>query len=255
MKGKTTTLTFLSSWYSFDENTTSFCNFRICMLSGGERRRLQLLSVLTKVRQHFCKLIYPLTPSTKHLSLMKRPNFLILDEPSNDIDLDTLSALEGYLDEYNGVLVIVSHDRFFTDKVTNHLFVFDGNGVVKDFSGSLSDYAACLAEIDGSHSNAGDNNNEITSNKSKASYKDDKKIRMQKSNELKNAKRKTQQIEKDIEKLRKQIEDLEVKIEESSDEGWTYLAELAEKMNSIKEQMEDKEMEWLEFAEIIESSE
>jgi len=94
-------------------------NDRVSMLSGGERRRLQLLSVLTK-----------------------RPNFLVLDEPTNDIDLDTLAALEAYLEEFNGVVVIVSHDRFFTDKVTKHLFVFEGNGVVKDYNGSLSDYAS-----------------------------------------------------------------------------------------------------------------
>jgi ATP-binding cassette subfamily F protein uup len=98
-------------------------NERIAMLSGGERRRLQLLSVLTQ-----------------------RPNFLILDEPTNDVDLDTLAALEGYLAEFNGVLVIVSHDRFFVDKVTQHLFVFEGDGVVKDYLGSLSDYAECLIE-------------------------------------------------------------------------------------------------------------
>jgi ATP-binding cassette subfamily F protein uup len=95
----------------------------ILRLSGGERRRLQLLAVLTQ-----------------------RPNFLILDEPTNDVDLDTLSALEDYLAEFNGVLVIVSHDRFFVDKVTEHLFVFEGDGVVKDFLGSLSDYAETLVD-------------------------------------------------------------------------------------------------------------
>jgi len=98
-------------------------NDRILRLSGGERRRLQLLSVLTQ-----------------------RPNFLILDEPTNDVDLDTLSALESYLAEFNGVLVVVSHDRFFVDKVTQHLFVFEGDGVVKDYLGSLSDYAECMVE-------------------------------------------------------------------------------------------------------------
>jgi len=98
-------------------------NERIVRLSGGERRRLQLLSVLTQ-----------------------RPNFLILDEPTNDVDLDTLAALEEYLAEFNGVLVIVSHDRYFVDKVTKHLFVFEGNGVVKDYLGSLSDYAECLID-------------------------------------------------------------------------------------------------------------
>jgi ATP-binding cassette subfamily F protein uup len=95
----------------------------ILRLSGGERRRLQLLAVLTQ-----------------------RPNFLILDEPTNDVDLDTLSALEDYLAEFNGVLVIVSHDRFFVDKVTQHLFVFEGEGVVKDYLGSLSDYAETLVD-------------------------------------------------------------------------------------------------------------
>jgi len=98
-------------------------NERIIRLSGGERRRLQLLSVLTQ-----------------------RPNFLILDEPTNDVDLDTLAALEEYLAEFNGVLVIVSHDRYFVDKVTEHLFVFEGDGVVKDYLGSLTDYAECLID-------------------------------------------------------------------------------------------------------------
>jgi len=105
-------------------------NERILRLSGGERRRLQLLSVLTK-----------------------RPNFLILDEPTNDVDLDTLSALETYLAEFNGVLVIVSHDRFFVDKVTQHLFVFEGDGAVKDYLGSLSDYAECLADEEKNNKN------------------------------------------------------------------------------------------------------
>ena len=93
------------------------------MLSGGERRRLQLLSVLTQ-----------------------RPNFLILDEPTNDVDLDTLAALEEYLAEFKGVLVIVSHDRYFVDKVTDHLFVFEGEGIVKDYLGSLTDYAETIIE-------------------------------------------------------------------------------------------------------------
>ena len=93
------------------------------MLSGGERRRLQLLSVLTQ-----------------------RPNFLILDEPTNDVDLDTLAALEEYLAEFKGVLVIVSHDRYFVDKVTEHLFVFEGEGIVKDYLGSLTDYAETIIE-------------------------------------------------------------------------------------------------------------
>lgn len=130
---------------------------RVSMLSGGERRRLQLLSVLTK-----------------------QPNFLILDEPTNDIDLDTLLALEDYLEEFKGVLVIVSHDRLFTDKVTRHLFVFEGNGIVKDYPGSLSDYAECLIEqekLDCSITNT----ITVGTEEKKASYKEDNRRRNKKT--------------------------------------------------------------------------
>jgi len=86
-------------------------------LSGGERRRLQLLTVL-----------------------MKNPNFLILDEPTNDLDIQTLNILEDYLDSFGGVLILVSHDRYFMDRLVEHLFVFEGNGVVRDFAGNYTDY-------------------------------------------------------------------------------------------------------------------
>ncbi|CAM9641767.1 unnamed protein product, partial [Phaeothamnion confervicola] len=87
-------------------------------LSGGERRRLQLLQVLAK-----------------------NPNFLVLDEPSNDLDLSTLGVLEDFLiNEYKGCLIVVSHDRWFMDKVAKHLFVFEGDGIVRDFEGSFSEY-------------------------------------------------------------------------------------------------------------------
>ena len=69
-----------------------------------------------------------------------------MDEPTNDVDLDTLAALEEYLAEFKGVLVIVSHDRYFVDKVTEHLFVFEGEGIVKDYLGSLTDYAETIIE-------------------------------------------------------------------------------------------------------------
>jgi ATP-binding cassette subfamily F protein uup len=93
------------------------------MLSGGEKRRVQLLSVLSK-----------------------KPNVLICDEPSDDIDLNTLTALETYLADWNGVLLVVSHDRFFTDIVTNHLFAFEGDGAVLNYAGSLFEYADCLLD-------------------------------------------------------------------------------------------------------------
>ncbi len=86
-------------------------------LSGGEKRRLHMLTIL----QH-------------------RPNFLILDEPTNDLDLVTIGVLEDFLMTYKGCLIIISHDRFFMDKITDHLFIFDGNGVVKDYRGTYSEY-------------------------------------------------------------------------------------------------------------------
>ena len=86
-------------------------------LSGGERKRLQLLKVL-----------------------VSSPNFLILDEPTNDLDIDTMNVLETYLESFPGCLMIVSHDRYFMDRLTDHLFVFEGDGVIRDFNGNYSDY-------------------------------------------------------------------------------------------------------------------
>lgn len=202
-------------------------NERVSMLSGGEKRRLQLLSILTK-----------------------KPNFLVLDEPSSDLDLDTLSALETYLEKnYNGVLVVVSHDRFFTDKVTNHLFVFEGDGIINDFTGSLTEYSEALAEKDKRAENAGGGSSSGSSSaspssssfsSSSASNELDKKARVQKMNELKKAKREMQNIETQIEKWRTEIESLDKKIEESSEKGWTYLAELTEKKDAINEKVDDK---------------
>ena len=86
-------------------------------LSGGEKRRLLLLSIL-----------------------FRNPNFLILDEPTNDLDLPTLGVLENFLSEFAGCIIIVSHDRYFMDRLVNHLFVFEGNGVIRDFPGNYSQY-------------------------------------------------------------------------------------------------------------------
>jgi len=95
----------------------------IYKLSGGERRRLYLATVL-----------------------MRQPNFLILDEPTNDLDIMTLAVLEDYLADFNGCVIVVSHDRFFLDRIADHLFVFKGNGVVKDFPGDYSTYRHCVAQ-------------------------------------------------------------------------------------------------------------
>ena len=89
----------------------------ISKLSGGEKRRLQLLAIL-----------------------FKNPNFLVLDEPTNDLDLPTLSVLEQFLLDFPGCLLIISHDRYFMDRIVDHLFVFEGDGIIKDFPGNYASY-------------------------------------------------------------------------------------------------------------------
>ncbi len=101
----------------------SMHNMKVEKLSGGERRRLYLVTVL-----------------------MKNPNFLILDEPTNDLDLMSINVLEEYLETFNGCVIIVSHDRYFLDKIAGHLFVFEGNGVIKDFVGKYSEYREYLKD-------------------------------------------------------------------------------------------------------------
>jgi ATP-binding cassette subfamily F protein uup len=186
----------------------------------------------------------------------------MVDEPTNDIDLDTLTALEDYLEEYQGVLVIVSHDRFFTDKVTNHLFVFEGNGIVKDFTGTLSDYSECLVELEKSSPSSNNGSKtmmttggNVDDSEKQQSYKEDKQQRMQKMNEFKKNKKEMTKIEKDIEKLKDEIIKLEKDIEVSSDDGWSKLAELTDKMNDKIALVDEKEMRWLELAEMIEEFE
>ena len=89
----------------------------VSKLSGGEKRRLLLLTVL-----------------------MKNPNFLIMDEPTNDLDIETLNKLEEFLSEYCGCLILVSHDRYFLDKLVDHLFIFKGEGIIQDYYGTYSEY-------------------------------------------------------------------------------------------------------------------
>jgi len=201
---------------------------RVSMLSGGERRRLQLLSVLAK-----------------------RPNFLILDEPTNDVDLDSLRALESYLEDFKGVLVTVSHDRSFTDTVTNHLFVFEGNGIVKDYLGSLSDYAECLIEQE----NKDDAAARPAVSKENAPEVEDKAQRVARMNSIKKMKKDLARIEPLIEKLKGKAVELQSAIDNSSDEGWTVLADLTDSLNKVEEEIEEKELEWLELAEQLEALE
>ena len=172
-------------------------------------------------------------------------------KPTNDVDLDSLRALESYLEDYKGVLVIVSHDRAFSDTVTNHLFVFEGNGVVKDYLGSLSDYAECLIEQE----NKDDAAARPAVSKENAPKAEDKAQRVARMNSIKKMKKDLARIEPLIEKLKGKAAELQSSIDSSSDEGWTVLADLTDSLNKVEEEIEEKELEWLELAEQLEALE
>lgn len=207
---------------------------RLNVLSGGEQRRLQLLSVLSK-----------------------NPNLLLLDEPSNDLDLNTLSALETFLmEEYKGVLVVVSHDKYFTDKVTDHLFVFQGDGIVKDYVGTLSEYADCLIQEEqqqlGSDSSTQHENAATLTTKEE--YKENKAKRNEQRNTLRKHQKEMKNVENRMEKLQDKITELEKELEERSEEGWSVLAEVTEQLNAVSADFEESELRWLELAELVEES-
>lgn len=216
------------------EFSRSRWNERVSVLSGGERRRLQLLSVLSK-----------------------KPNFLILDEPSVDCDLDTLSAIEAYLEQYEGVLVVVSHDRAFADKVTDHLFIFEGNGIVKDFQGSLSEYATVLVDLETKkiEESSSSNSNSFADAK-KHDLKQERENRNRIRNLIRSHKKEMLNLERVIEKLKPKAAEVQNNIDNTtSDEGWSVLADLTDQLNAIKEEMDENEMRWLEIAEELEALE
>jgi len=208
-------------------------NERVSILSGGERRRLQMLSVFSQ-----------------------RPNFLVMDEPSVDCDLDTLQALERYLQAFEGVLIVVSHDRAFADKVTDHIFVFEGDGEIKDFVGTLSEYASTLVEIENeSISSKSESRQTDESSNRKEQYKEDKAKRNERRNAIRRAKKDMDNLEKSMEKLKAEASAIQKEIDDSVDQGWSVLADLTEKLDVINSQVEEKELRWMELAEEVEEAE
>ena len=183
-------------------------------LSGGERCRLHLAAVL-----------------------MRSPNFLILDEPTNDLDIVTLGILEEYLCNFKGCLIVISHDRYFLDNIIDHLFVFEGNGVIKDFPGNYSDYRNWKNEFDKENKEAS------------------------KPKEKTNEKPKTERQAKMTFKERKEFEQLAIEIEELTTEKESLdklfnsgqeipdILEKSARYNELKEILDEKEMRWLELSE------
>ena len=188
-------------------------------LSGGEKRKLYLCTVL-----------------------MKNPNFLVLDEPTNDLDIQTLQVLEEYLQDFAGCVIVVSHDRYFTDKVVDHLLVFHGQGKIKDFPGNYSQYREWKSLNSQEKDKKKDNNKPV--NESKKPKRDDSKRKMTYKEKMEFA-----QLEKDIAAL----EEEQHKIEEELCSGKLSVEELTEKSKRLpilKEEIDVKSMRWLELSEI-----
>ena len=186
-------------------------------LSGGERRKLYLCTVL-----------------------MQNPNFLVLDEPTNDLDIVTLQILEEYLQDFPGCVIVVSHDRYFMDKVVDHLLVFKGQGEIKDFPGNYTQYREWVA-LEENKSSTSINN---SSTSIKTSYRHDDRRRLSYKE-----KREMEQLEKDIAAL----EEEKKQIEEALCGGTTSVDEItamSKRLPVLKDELDEKSMRWLELSEI-----
>ncbi len=203
-------------------------NNKIEKLSGGEKRRLYLLTIL-----------------------MQQPNLLILDEPTNDLDIVTLNILEEYLKEFSGSLIIVSHDRHFLDKLVDHLFIFCGNGLVKDFVGSYSEYREFIKEYEAEQRSqaraeekaakekaakeaAKNAPAEVPAKKRKLTYKEQKEM---------------EQLEKDLETLAAEKAELETQLNSGS-LSFDQLQKASERIGAIIEETDEKELRLLELYEL-----
>lgn len=202
----------------------------VAKLSGGERRKLYLCTVL-----------------------MQNPNFLVLDEPTNDLDINTLQILEQYLQDFHGCVIVVSHDRYFMDKVVDHLLVFKGEGEIQDFPGNYTQYRewsrlqtkeeeTSAKGKSAANAPAKTENNAAGTAKRDASFENKRKM--------------TYKEKREYEQLAKEIEALEAEqkqLEEALCSGTLSVDELTEKSKRlplIKDELDEKEMRWLELAEI-----
>ncbi len=189
----------------------------VSQLSGGERRRLYLLTLL-----------------------MKNPNFLILDEPTNDLDILTLNILEDFLLEFPGCVLIVSHDRYFMDKLVDHMFVFEGNGHIRDFNGDYSDYRRELKEREREQRKI-----ERAEQQKQVAADQPKQIERQRSQE---ERKEMNRLEKEIAKLEARKAEI-MDLFNQSDIALSDIEKLSKELATLTETLEEKEMRWLELAE------
>ena len=212
--GKSISASQFLKMFLFNEQTqyTTISN-----LSGGERRRLYLISIL-----------------------FQNPNFLIFDEPTNDLDLPTLTVLESFLVQFQGCLIIVSHDRYFMDKIVDHLLVFEGEGKIKDFIGSFTEYRDQLAQSKNTKKSepakpVEEKQNKNTNSKRKLSFKEQKEL---------------ESIEKEMPILKKKQDEILEKLNNETD--YNIISELSQELEETISQLEAHEMRWLELQEILE---
>lgn len=192
----------------------------ISSLSGGEKRRLFLLSIL-----------------------FRNPNFLVLDEPTNDLDLPTLAVLENFLLEFQGCLVMVSHDRYFMDRMVEHLFVFEGDGQIRDFPGNYGLYQQWLKDKERDETNNArttqaelvKNTTEATASRTKLTYKEKLEL---------------ETLEREIGELNREKEEISLKLQDPSN-GYDAVQQLSERFQKLTESLESKEFRWLELSELV----
>ncbi len=197
-------------------------NNRISKLSGGEKRRLYLLTVL-----------------------MKQPNLLILDEPTNDLDIVTLNVLEEYLKDFKGTVIIVSHDRHFLDRLVDHLFIFCGGGVVKDFIGSYSQYRDYIKDYEAQQRSRA--KEERKAEKSSASQATSREVSEKPKKLSYKEQRELEQLEKDIASLTEEKAELEAGMNGGITD-FDELQKLTLRFGEVSDLLDEKEMRWLELS-------
>ena len=176
---------------------------------------------------------------------MQKPNLLILDEPTNDLDIVTLNILEEYLKEFSGSLIIVSHDRHFLDKLCDHLFIFCGDGLVKDFVGSYSEYREFIKEYEAEQKSK-ERAAEKTMKAEKETVEKNRKEEQKKRKLTYKEQKELEQIEKDLESLAQEKKELEEKISGGS-LAFDQLQEASVRIGKIIEETDEKEFRWLEL--------
>ena len=199
----------------------------LSMLSGGEKKRLQLLTIL-----------------------FRNPNFLILDEPTNDLDLPTLGVLENFLAEFQGCLILVSHDRYFMDRLVDHLFVFEGDGEIRDYPGNYSQYRESIVN---SQSLIEKVSQKDSVNRDKIdSAQDYHKSTHQKKRQFTfKEKREFETLEKEIAELTKEKQSVTQRLN-SGDAPFEELKQLSNRIGEVSKLLDEKELRWLELSEMAE---